>query len=415
MMQHVTARIRSSVLLLAGLAIGACADNDLTAPQSMLRTEANSTTPPGYYLTKRGPLGTTATFSISATGGSLVLGSTVTLDACPEDGSVVCTGTLVWVPTSDDLVQVTVTEIATTGGTVFDQIAASRTMDGVTEFFGVFAPNPPTITLAMNGNATANVRFKNIEDEEPPTPLLRVVKTAGNPVVNVGSPMSFDITVYSDGPGTAENVTLNDPLPGGVGISWATTSAGCTITGAAPTQTLSCAFGDLAAGETRTVSVTGTTTVDAACAEYTNTVSVSADNHGTITSTATVELTGCTRDGFQGCTPGYWKQKHHFGNWTGFTTTQTYNSVFGVNLFSSSTTLLQALSTGGGGIYRFGRHSVAALLSSANSDVDYGMSAAQVIAAVQAAVASGDLKLIDKLADEFERRNERNCPLGRAD
>jgi hypothetical protein len=178
----------------------------------------------------------------------------------------------------------------------------------------------------------------------------------------------------------------------------------------APAQTLNCTFGDLAAGETRTVSVTGTTSANSECAEYNNTVTVHANNHAAIQSTASVTVTGCTRDGFEGCTPGYWKQKHHFDSWSGYTPAQTYNNVFGVNLFSASTTLLQALSTGGGGVNRFGRHSTAALLSAA-SGIDYGMSAAQVIAAVQAAVASGNLNNINALADEFERRNERQCPL----
>ena len=47
--------------------------------------------------------------------------------------------------------------------------------------------------------------------------------------------------------------------------------------------------------------------------------------------------------------------------------------MFGVNLFSNSTTLLDALSTGGGGKYRLGRHATAALLNASQSGVDYGM------------------------------------------
>lgn len=118
--------------------------------------------------------------------------------------------------------------------------------------------------------------------------------------------------------------------------------------------------------------------------------------------------------GTQGCTPGYWKQSQHFGNWKSpySPSSSRFNAVFGVNLFTSSTTMLQALGTGGGGRYRLGRHATAALLNAANNSVNYGMTTAQVIAAVRAAVQSGNY---DSAADAFEARNEKGCPLGRAD
>ena len=116
--------------------------------------------------------------------------------------------------------------------------------------------------------------------------------------------------------------------------------------------------------------------------------------------------------GSQGCTPGYWKQSHHFGNWVGYATTDRFNVVFGRNVFADNRTLLTALSTGGGGFNRLGRHATAALLSSAHSGVAYGMTPAQVIAAVQAAFDNGTT---DALASRFEGFNERGCPLGRAE
>lgn len=147
------------------------------------------------------------------------------------------------------------------------------------------------------------------------------------------------------------------------------------------------------------------------------TESDSGDSHN---ATGDVILTtpDCTPpgDGTEGCTPGYWKQKQHFGNWVGYNpidpNASRYETVFGVDIFSGNPTLLQALGTGGGGANRFGRHTTAALLNAASADVDYGFTVADVIAAVQAAVASGDL---DSLSDKFEGMNERGCPLGRAD
>jgi hypothetical protein len=136
------------------------------------------------------------------------------------------------------------------------------------------------------------------------------------------------------------------------------------------------------------------------------------DEASAVITTPDCETTG----GFQGCTPGYWKQKQHFGSWIGYIptgpTASKYNTVFGVTLFSANTTLLDALGQGGGGANRFGRHSTAALLNTANSGVAYGMTTAQVIAAVQAAVASGNL---DAQSDIFEKLNERRCPLGRSE
>jgi hypothetical protein len=122
--------------------------------------------------------------------------------------------------------------------------------------------------------------------------------------------------------------------------------------------------------------------------------------------------------GTAGCTPGYWKQRQHFGSWVDgnapdWATTDNYNTVFGVSLFTGSEagmSLLDALGHGGGGIYRLGRHSAAALLDASNGGVDYGMTPAHVIALVQQAVATGDY---DAASDEFESRNERSCPLGR--
>lgn len=114
--------------------------------------------------------------------------------------------------------------------------------------------------------------------------------------------------------------------------------------------------------------------------------------------------------GFQGCTPGYWKQTQHFGSWVGFAPTDKFNTVFGVNLFSSSFTLLDALKQGGGKQNRLGRHAVAALLNSMNPSVNYGPTSAQVIALVQQAVAT---KNYDGAGGYFEGLNERGCPLGR--
>lgn len=110
----------------------------------------------------------------------------------------------------------------------------------------------------------------------------------------------------------------------------------------------------------------------------------------------------------EGCTPGYWKQDQHFDSWVSYTQDQDFDTVFGVSAFSPDRTLLVALSSGGGGVNRLGRHATAALLNAATSDVQYGMSTAQVIALVQQAVTSGDY---DLASSQFEELNELGCPL----
>ena len=116
--------------------------------------------------------------------------------------------------------------------------------------------------------------------------------------------------------------------------------------------------------------------------------------------------------GFEGCTPGYWKQDQHFDSWQAYSPTDEFNTVFGVSgPFPASLTLLQALQLNGGGPNALARHAVAALLDSANSGVDYALTPAQVIAETQAALASGDATLIEATKNKFAVLNERGCPL----
>jgi len=85
-----------------------------------------------------------------------------------------------------------------------------------------------------------------------------------------------------------------------------------------------------------------------------------------------------------GCTPGYWK--NHLDKWaaTGLSPADDFDSVFGVDFFSPDITLEDAVNAKGGGIKKIARHGTAALLNAMHPAVDYPLSAADVIAAVQA-------------------------------
>lgn len=111
--------------------------------------------------------------------------------------------------------------------------------------------------------------------------------------------------------------------------------------------------------------------------------------------------------GGEGCTPGYWRQPHHFDNWTApYAPDTPFASVFD-DAFPGET-LLDAVWLRGGGLNALGRHAVAALLNAASPDVDYGMTTDDVISAFNAAFASGDY---EAQKDAFEGLNESGCDL----
>ncbi len=102
-------------------------------------------------------------------------------------------------------------------------------------------------------------------------PDVNVVKTAKAGTINAGDLAEFTVVVTNAGDGIARDVMLVDTLP--TGVAWSEDSADCSIAGGL----LTCDFGDLEAGESRTVNVWGTT--DATdCGELVNVATVSASN-----------------------------------------------------------------------------------------------------------------------------------------
>lgn len=122
--------------------------------------------------------------------------------------------------------------------------------------------------------------------------------------------------------------------------------------------------------------------------------------------------------GSDGCTPGYWKQSHHFDSWVGFSPSQTLESVFDVpdSLGMDNVTLVSALGGGGGpgvagGATILRRAAVAALLNSAHPGVDFTLTTAEVTAQVNAALASLNRNAMLTLATELDQDNNLGCPL----
>lgn len=125
-------------------------------------------------------------------------------------------------------------------------------------------------------------------------------------------------------------------------------------------------------------------------------------------------------DGLEGCTPGYWRQEHHFDSWPeGRSPGDMLTGVFTIPTDLSlekpehrtdpeSLTLHDATVLRGGGVNALIRHAVPALLNAESPDVDYGMSASEVISAFNASVAGGD---VEATKDRFVALNEEGCPL----
>jgi hypothetical protein len=129
----------------------------------------------------------------------------------------------------------------------------------------------------------------------------------------------------------------------------------------------------------------------------------------------------CTRQeelGAEGCTPGYWK--NHPASWaaTGYSPTQTLESVFNVpNSYGlDNVTLRAALSLSGGPTVANAaglllHHAVAALLNAGHPGVDYPRTAASIISDVNAALATGSRTTMLALKNALDRDNNRGCPI----
>lgn len=114
--------------------------------------------------------------------------------------------------------------------------------------------------------------------------------------------------------------------------------------------------------------------------------------------------------GDEGCTPGYWKQEHHYDSWTTYTPGQSFEAVVGVNLWPGSPTFADALDMNGGGEAALARHGAAALLNAASGGVDYAYTTAQVLDIIQGDGAYAGLS-IEERKDLLAAANEAGCPL----
>ncbi len=125
-------------------------------------------------------------------------------------------------------------------------------------------PAGPFDNTATVATSTPESDVTNNDDSAPVTidPLVDVTVTKTAPAnVDAGSDFDYSITVTNNGPSTAADVTLSDPLPGEVSFV-SVAPAGPTCTEAA--GTIDCDFGTLASGASEVVTVTVTAQDDPA-------------------------------------------------------------------------------------------------------------------------------------------------------
>lgn len=129
----------------------------------------------------------------------------------------------------------------------------------------------------------------------------------------------------------------------------------------------------------------------------------------------TVEVSGDELEP-EGCTPGYWRQEHHFDSWTDHSPSDLFSSVFdrvitvrtGGRSTKADPTLLQAVWAKGGEVNALARHATAAILNAASADVDYQYSHAEIVTMVQDAIDSGDF---ETAKNALANANEAGCDL----
>lgn len=157
--------VRALLSALPALVVAACSDGP--SPVSPIDPSFNveSSTPQGVEVCKAGPIGSTATFTVEATGGTITSPATFVLDAQPFELGCVdgLNRIVVWVadsPRPDPLVNtvVTVTEVDATSGIELDRIVAFGGLEGGQDIF----PPETSASVTVNYDVGASIIFKNV-------------------------------------------------------------------------------------------------------------------------------------------------------------------------------------------------------------------------------------------------------------
>lgn len=111
----------------------------------------------------------------------------------------------------------------------------------------------------------------------------------------------------------------------------------------------------------------------------------------------------------EGCTPGFWRQDHHYEYWTNYSPSDQFNSVFGV-ADPENPTLGEAIDNPGPGVKILRFHAVAGLLNASSPEVNYTYTESEVKQMVQQAYATGDYEHYKNLLAEANEAGG-DCPV----
>ncbi|MFE7404518.1 hypothetical protein [Isoptericola sp. NPDC057559] len=147
--------------------------------------------------------------------------------------------------------QVTLDDAA--GGTTVTNLANLDYATATTGTAARYTTQPASVTVARQADVS-------------------VAKTMSPDPAAVGQDVTATLAVRNDGPNTASDVTVTDPLPAGwTGVTATATAGTCTV----DDGTVTCALGDLADGATATVTLSGGTGSGSAATSLTNVATVS--------------------------------------------------------------------------------------------------------------------------------------------
>ncbi len=200
------------------------------------------------------------------TGDSAVAGKTVTLTGVDHLGNTVSLST-----TTDTNGDYVFDHLRPGAYTLTKDIAVLRA-DGApavgTQASGTGAPGTISAIALPTGASTAG---SGNDFPELIRSDLKVTKIGSPATVVAGDDVTFTITVVNQGPSPASGVTLDDPVPAALAVTGTTTDRGTCAT---VTNTVDCALGAMAVGDTATVTVT---VHSGAEGTFTNTATATAD------------------------------------------------------------------------------------------------------------------------------------------
>jgi uncharacterized repeat protein (TIGR01451 family) len=134
---------------------------------------------------------------------------------------------------------------------------------------------PNTVTVSASNENTDADQYPNTDNDTivVQCPDIAVVKS-GNGPLSAGQTAAFTIKLTNAGPGDAKGVTLSDQLPAGSWTLGGADAAACSINGS---NLLTCDFGTVLAGGSRTITVSKATAAGD-CPSIHNDVTVAASN-----------------------------------------------------------------------------------------------------------------------------------------